>query len=142
MNQNDEYLSALYEIDDCVDWLLANNFRSTCLQFSDHCLPHSSALTLILKKRTDGATDFHISNSTMCSVDYLSIQHLNQLTVDSVIHFGKVCLTESKFSESLPVLYVFGKKGEPTLSLDISSDIYSVLSVKPTVIRLHYSINR
>ena len=48
----------------------------------------------------------------MCCVDYLSIKHLTQSTIDAIIYFGNVCLTSSQFVDSLPVLYVFGNNCE------------------------------
>ena len=110
MTLSEQQMCDSYQLNDCVDWITKNNYLSICLQFSKDCLEYSSRICLFLKKRTN--RQFYISYSTMCCVDYLSAQHLNESTVDSIIYFGSVCLTSSQFSDSLPILYVFPKNGE------------------------------
>ena len=105
MNSSNEKLCEIYPLKDCVEWIKENNYGSTCLQFSKDSLDLSSNICVFLKRQTK--SKFYISYSTMCCVDYLSAQHLNESTVDSIIFFGSVCLTTSQFSDSLPVLYVF-----------------------------------
>ena len=105
MNLSEEKLCQIYSLNECLQWIEENNFGSTSLQFSKDSLEYGSSICLFLQKRTQ--TKFYISYSTMCCVDYLSAQHLNESTVDSIIFFGSVCLTTSQFSDSLPVLYVF-----------------------------------
>jgi len=119
--KEEEKLCDLYEVEECVKWIQQNNYLRTCLQFSKQCLQNSSRISLILQKRTQ--TQFFISYSTMCCVDYLSVQHLNESTADSIIYFGDVCLTSSQFSDSLPVLHVFTK----TLNTDSLQFIESAI---------------
>lgn len=106
MNMNEENLYQVYELNECVKWIEENNFSSIALQFSRNSLENSSSIALILKKRTE--SEFYVSVSTMCCVDYLTIKHLTDSAIDAIIYFGGVCLTSSQFVDSLPVLYVFG----------------------------------
>jgi diphthamide biosynthesis enzyme Dph1/Dph2-like protein len=106
MNSSEENLCQVYELNECVKWIEENNFNSIALQFSRNSLENSSTIALILKRRTK--SQFYISVSTMCCVDYLTIKHLNDSTIDAIIYFGSVCLTSDQSIDSLPVLYVFG----------------------------------
>ncbi|XP_054162401.1 2-(3-amino-3-carboxypropyl)histidine synthase subunit 2-like [Oppia nitens] len=129
-------LTELFDLNGCVEWIEENNYLRTCLQFSSDVLQYSSTIALILKKRTQ--SDYCISYSMMCCVDYLSVKHLNQYSVDCIIYFGNVCLTTSQLTDSLPVLYVFTKNVK-TESLDFIES--AIVEIDPINCLFLYTTN-
>ncbi|XP_057314676.1 2-(3-amino-3-carboxypropyl)histidine synthase subunit 2-like [Hydractinia symbiolongicarpus] len=97
-------LAHYFEIDRCVEFINNNNFASTALQFPDELMCYASYVSNAIEDRIHQKV-FVLADTSYgsCCVDEVSAAHMN---ADSLIHFGHSCLSRS---ESLPVLYVFGK---------------------------------
>jgi diphthamide biosynthesis protein 2 len=92
-----------YELDRCVQFVEAGEFKKVALQFPDDLLADSTSLASILEQKT-GAKMYILADTSYgsCCVDKITAQHVN---ADCLIHFGHVSFIPPGH---LPVLCVFG----------------------------------
>ncbi|XP_070563663.1 2-(3-amino-3-carboxypropyl)histidine synthase subunit 2-like isoform X1 [Ptychodera flava] len=98
-------LLRIYEVQRCVDYINTNKYEKVALQFPDSMLVDSVAVENELSRQT--SAKFVVLGDTSygsCCVDEVAAQHVN---ADSIIHFGRTCLSPTR---RLPVLFVFGQQ--------------------------------
>ncbi|XP_033636616.1 2-(3-amino-3-carboxypropyl)histidine synthase subunit 2-like isoform X1 [Asterias rubens] len=104
-SSSENALLTSFEIPQCVDFIQKNSYQRVALQFPDELLSDAASVIGILQKETDAAV-FILADTSYgsCCVDEVAAQHAK---ADSIIHFGKSCLSPTS---RLPVLYVFGHR--------------------------------
>lgn len=116
------HVEDLFQLEECLDWIIKNQYRRVVLQLKKEDLKHTVAITNYLdKKGSERLTslpspyieqfDFYVSQSSTCCVDLLVTQHVSN--VDAIIHFGKVCLSKPEIAnrhQNIPILFVFGRQ--------------------------------
>ena len=103
-----------FQLDDCLDWITANNFKRVVLQLKREALKHSVSITKYLKETYKARTneqglDLYVTQANTCCIDLMITQHVTN--VEAIIHFGKVCLSKPEIQNSpseIPILFVFG----------------------------------
>lgn len=117
-------IQLLYQLDECLDWIIDNKFTRIALQLKHEDLKYSVDIMRYLNSETGRRLDqsdtreplnLYIAKTNTCCVDLLVTQHVKSL--DAIIHFGKVCLSKPELENQdcqLPTLFVFGR----SLSLD------------------------
>jgi len=91
-----------FEIELCVKWILDGQFKKVGLQFPDDLLIAAPVVARTLTSKL-GFHVYILGDTTYgsCCVDEVAAEHVG---ADSVIHFGRACLSPSR---RLPVLYIF-----------------------------------
>lgn len=111
MDNIEEY----YNLDSCIDWLIANNYRRVVLQLKLPDLKHSTRLIKFLQEKhtlksgdLNDLLDIYITQSSTCCLDLLVTQHVSNL--DAIIHLGQVCLSKPEIANPIhkPILFSFG----------------------------------
>lgn len=112
-NHSSQNLELNFEIEKCVKWILDGQFKKVGLQFPDELLKEAPAVARALTSKL-GFHVYILGDTTYgsCCVDEVAAEHVG---ADSVIHFGRACLSPSR---RLPVLYIFTQ---------IPVDIYAVI---------------
>ena len=108
LQEDEQELISIYQLDECISWIEINDFQSIVLQFPQDELLNSAKIVLFLQQKTK--RQFYVTVSSMCCVDYQSIQHLGNSVIHAIIHFGQVCLATCSLSQSVPVLFAFRKQ--------------------------------
>lgn len=140
-----------FQLEECLHWIVANNFRRVIIQFKTEDLKYSLDVVNYLKdeylKQSQGnstdhtnnpqALDIYIVKSNTCCIDLIVTQHISN--VDAIIHLGKVCLSEPQIKNQqscVPILFAFGQSKNTLTDLDaniisIQGHIESILSTNP-----------
>ncbi|KAJ2059293.1 hypothetical protein GGI17_004480 [Coemansia sp. S146] len=97
----------IYEVEQTAAVITEGNYRRIALQFPDHLLGHSTAVSAELQSRIDlDAKVFILADTSYgsCCVDEVAADHYS---ADLVVHYGRTCLS---LSSRIPVYYVFGRE--------------------------------
>lgn len=137
-------LNHLFQLDECLDWIIQHKFIRIVIQMKLEHLKHSAEISHYLKEKakerraSDTGTsieplDLYITQSNTCCVDLLVTQHVSNL--DAIIVMGKVCLSKPEIKNQRnqpPVLFVFGnpKLTEDELLSNSQSIIQQIESIR------------
>jgi len=101
INDKDSY----FELDDCVSYIVQNDYSKIALQFPDELMTYSTYIASSLKEKTKKKVYVLADTSYgSCCVDEVAASHYD---ADLVLHFGQSCLTNPG---KIPVYYVFGRE--------------------------------
>lgn len=138
----------IFQLDQCLDWIIDNNYRRIVIQLKLEDLKHSTDISTYLTEKIQERglansnsfykLDIYITKSNTCCVDLLVTQHISNL--DAIIHFGKVCLSKPHLDnkhDQTPILFVFKSqsildKEFPNKSSIIVDEIKNILKLKPS----------
>lgn len=123
-----------YQLVECLEWIVDNNYKRIVLQFKNEDLRHSVSIVEQLKnayekcsdKDSDGdrsSLDLYVTQSNTCCVDLIVTQHISD--VDAIVHFGNVCLSKPHIENQevdKPVLFAFNFLQEDYELLDRQLD--------------------
>ncbi|XP_069128208.1 2-(3-amino-3-carboxypropyl)histidine synthase subunit 2-like [Argopecten irradians] len=100
----DNEINEVYEVHRCVQWIQERKLQRVALQFPDDLMCDAVSVTSVISKAVEGQV-FILGDTSYgsCCIDEVAAQHYN---ADSLIHFGRTCLSPT---QRLPVLYVFGR---------------------------------
>lgn len=138
-------LSYRFQLDECLDWIIQNDFKRVVIQLKLENLEHAPEISQYLKenankrrlaisdKQSDEPLDLYITQSSTCCVDLLVTQHVSKL--DAIIHMGKVCLSKPEIKnqpEQPPVFFAFGnpRSTEEEFSNNCQAIVGEIKSIK------------
>lgn len=152
----------IYQLDECVDWIVANQHRRIVLQFKTDDLKHSvnivNQLKAIHRRKLEPVlqenyepVDLYVTQSNTCCVDLIVTQHVTN--VDAIVHFGDVCLSRPQIQNKeidMKVLFAFNflKEDFELISEQVNDIIRNLKSlhqdgsIRPTIVLYDPSIIR
>lgn len=122
----------IFQLDECLDWIIENKFRRIVVQLKKEDLKRSADISTYLQDKflrrnpyqedaidkKDEELDVYVTQANTCCVDLLVTQHISNL--DAIIHLGKVCLSKPQLKNiqqvAKPVLFDFT---HPRVSKDL-----------------------
>ena len=102
-------LTAQFELDECVSWIVAHRFSHVAVQLPNDLLHRSADIVHHLETNVvPHLVRFFVIVSNCCSADYISPQHLGSGRIHALIRFGRACLSQpTPTIKTIPTLFVF-----------------------------------
>lgn len=120
MDEHTQVLST-FQIEDCGKFILNKQLKKVVLELKNDDLKYSVEIIDHIKdqvkscsqstSKSESLLEIYVARSNTCSPDLMVTQHVTG--VDSIIHFGNLCLSQPEVVESqlkLPILCVFTRK--------------------------------
>lgn len=106
-----------FQLEECCQYIIRNNFRRVVLQLRKQQLTHSIQIVNYIQNSVEcqkgdseanHSIDLYVTQSNTCCLDLLVTQHVSD--VDAIIHFGNLCLSLPNVESThlnKPILCIF-----------------------------------